>query len=330
MKLLIIRFSSIGDIILTSPVARIAKNQINAEVHFITKEQYASLLKSNPYIDKVYTIKSDVREIINDLKKEKYDYIIDLHNSLRSKILKFLLKTKSFSFKKENIKKWLMVNFKVKSEILHITERYINTLEKFKVKNDNEGLDFFYQDNPNLFKTFDIPESYVCISLGAKHFTKKIPIEIIKKIISNLNYNFVLIGGYDVTATANAITKDNPDNIIDLTGKISIYESAQIIDNSLFLISSDTGMMHIGAALKKEMIVLWGNTVPGFGMHPNYGNKKIMYFNSEVNNLSCRPCSKIGFDNCPKKHFKCMKNQNIDNIVNFSQKIIKHNIISGN
>ena len=323
MKLLIVRFSSIGDIILTSPVVRIAKTQLNADIHYITKEQYVSLLDSNPYIDKIYSFNSNISEVIDELKKEHYDYIIDLHNSLRSKILKILLRKKSFSFKKENIRKWLMVNFKVKTIIPHIVERYSETLEHFNLKNDNKGLDFYYKKRPDLFETHNIPESYICISLGAKHFTKKIPVKIINEIISGLNNNFVLIGGKDSIEEAKAITINNSDNITDLTGIISIAESAQIIDESKFLITSDTGMMHIGAALKKEMIVLWGSTIPEFGMYPYYGNEKIDYLNSEVKDLSCRPCSKIGFDKCPKKHFKCMINQDVDKIIQFSKKLLK-------
>ena len=323
MKLLIVRFSSIGDIILTSPVVRIAKTQLNADIHYITKEQYVSLLDSNPNIDKIYSIKSDISEVIEDLKKEQYDYIIDLHNSLRSNILKILLRKKSFSFKKENIRKWLMVNFKVKIKISHVVDRYIETLDHFNIKNDDKGLEFYFQENKMLFESYNIPDSYICISLGAKHFTKKIPVEVVNDIVSNLNYNYVLIGGNDVVAEAESIEKENSDNIINLTGKISIEESAQIIDHSKFLITSDTGMMHIGAARKKEMIILWGSTVPEFGMYPYYGNESIKHLNSEVKDLSCRPCSKIGFDECPKKHFKCMKDQNIINIINFSRELLK-------
>lgn len=323
MKILVIRFSSIGDIVLTSPVVRIIKKQLNAEVHFITKKQYVSLLNHNPNIDRVYSIKSDVREVIKELKNEQYDYIIDLHNSLRSKILKLLLRKRSFSFRKKNIRKWLMVNFKLKMEIPHIVERYVKTLNHFNIKNDNKGLDFYFQNNENLFKTYDIPKSYICISLGAKHFTKKMPPDILKKIISQLEYKFVLTGGKDVVEDAISITKYYPERIINLTGKTGIYESARLIEQSRFLITSDTGMMHIGAALKKKMIVIWGSTVPEFGMYPYYGSEDIMHFNSEVKNLSCRPCSKIGFDHCPKNHFKCMMNQDIDKIIHFAHQLLK-------
>jgi len=306
LKILIIRFSSIGDIVLTSPIPRIVKEQLKAEVHFVTKTQFATLLEKSPYLDKIYSFQKNIDELIPQLKDEKYDYIIDLHNSLRSKILKSKLRIKSFSVDKKNWSKWLMVNFKKKITITHIVDRYIDTLKSLGVKNDGKGLDFYYSKDDNLFNKYKIPESYICISLGAKHFTKKIPPKLITEIISNLDNNIVLIGGKDVKEELYLIEKSIKGRVINLVGKINIAQSAQIIENSQKVLTSDTGMMHIAAALKKETIVLWGNTVPEFGMYPYYGNHNTNSINFEVKDLRCRPCSKIGFGKCPKGHFKCM------------------------
>lgn len=315
MKLLIIRFSSIGDIILTSPVIRIAKQQLNAEVHYITKSQNKLLLAHNPYIDKIYSIDKNINEVLPELKKENYDYIIDLHNSLRSKILKSKLNVKSFSVNKKNWDKWLLVNLKKKLDIPHIVDRYVDTLKKLGGENDGKGLDFFYTKDNNLFKEYNIPQSYICISLGAKHFTKKIPADKIIELISKSNMEFVLIGGKDVIEEAKKIVNSTHKSIINLVGKITIDQSAQIIESSDKILTSDTGMMHIAAALKKETIVIWGNTVPEFGMYPYYGNLDITTTNFEVKDLSCRPCSKIGFSKCPKAHFNCMNNQSVEDIL---------------
>jgi len=314
LKILIVRFSSIGDIVLTSPIPRIAKKQLKAEVHFITKSQFVNLINNNPNIDKVYSFEKNIDEVIPQLKEEKYDYIIDLHNSLRSKILKFKLGIKSLKVNKKNFDKWMMVNLKSKKQITHIVERYIQTLHSLGAKNDNKGLDFYYKTDNNLFKKFNIVEPYICISLGAKHFTKKIPVNILIDILNKTNTNIVLIGGNDVSNEATKIENKLNKKITNLVGKISIDQSAQIIDNSKAVLTSDTGMMHIAASLKKETIVLWGNTVPEFGMSPYYGEYNIKTKNFEVTNLSCRPCSKIGFKKCPKGHFNCMNKQNTEQI----------------
>lgn len=321
MKILIVRFSSIGDIVLTSPVIRIAKNQLLAEVHYLTKSSFKSIINKNPHIDKIYTIDENINEVISNLKAENYDYIVDLHNSLRSKILKFKLNTKSFSVNKSNFKKWLMVNFnKGDIEISHIVYRYIYTLNSLGAKNDQNGLDFYYTKDINLSKEYKIPKLYICISLGAKHFTKKIPPKLLSDIISGLDVNVVLIGGNDVLEESKTIVSNTKKSVLNLVGLLNIHQSAQVINNSSLVLSSDTGMMHIAAALKKKLVVIWGNTVPNFGMYPYYGQHDIEHINIEINNLKCRPCSKIGFNKCPKKHFKCM---NLHSHVNIIKSILK-------
>ena len=143
-KYLIIRFSSIGDIVLTTPVIRCLKKQTGAEMHFLTKNSFKSILEHNPYIDKVYAINSKVGEVISDLKKEKYDAIIDLHGNIRTKQVKFRLSAKAYTFDKINYKKWQMVYLK-KNNLpeLHIVDRYLKTVELLGVENDGKGLDYF-------------------------------------------------------------------------------------------------------------------------------------------------------------------------------------------
>lgn len=323
MKILIVRFSSIGDIVLTSPVIRIAKNQLSAEVHYLTKKSFKSIISKNPNIDKIFTIDDNINEIIQNLKSENYDYIIDLHNSLRSSLLKFKLKAKSFTVNKANFRKWLLVNVKSKKvKITHIVDRYVDTLNKLGAKNDQKGLDFYYEKDVNLSTEYNIPKSYICISLGAKHFTKKIPSKLLIKIISSLDKKFVLIGGDDVIEDSNEIVLNSKKTILNLTGKIDLHQSAQVIDNSELVLCSDTGMMHIAAALQKKIVVIWGNTIPEFGMYPYFGKNQTKHINIEVKNLKCRPCSKIGYDKCPKNHFDCMTQHNhkeiISSIINLS------------
>ena len=108
LKILIVRFSSIGDIVLTTPVVRILKTQLNAEIHYLTKSKYITLLKNNPYIDSAYQIERSINEVIKDLKKEKYDFVIDLHNNFRTRILKLKLGVLSKRFNKLNLDKFLL------------------------------------------------------------------------------------------------------------------------------------------------------------------------------------------------------------------------------
>jgi ADP-heptose:LPS heptosyltransferase len=307
-KILIVRFSSIGDIVLTSPVVRCVKTQLEAEVHYLTKESFAGIVSNNPYVDKVITIKSKVSEVSEKLLAENYDFIVDLHHNLRSSQVKRLLKKPSASFPKLNIQKWIVVNAHINLlPPIHIVDRYFETVKSLGVTNDGKGLDYFIPVADEV-DINSLPEShrknFIAFTTGAKFATKQMPVELIVKILSRLNQPVVLLGGKEDFARAEQIKKECGDIIYNGCGKYNLNQSASLIKQSLYVIAHDTGLMHIAAAFHKKILSVWGNTIPEFGMYPylpGEGSKII-----EVKNLSCRPCSKIGFDKCPKGHFYCM------------------------
>ena len=303
LKILVVRFSSIGDIVLTTPVVRMLKTQLNTEVHFLTKAPYVSLFKNNPYVDSVFQIDKSINEVISDLKKENYDYVIDLHSNLRTQILKLKLGVSAKSFNKLNWEKFLLTNFK--TNILpdvHIVDRYLDTIKFLGITNDNKGLDFFLSDADKL-DFAEYPKDYIAFVIGGQHATKILPTAKIISICKKLNKAVLLIGGPDDKARGDEISKES--GAINACGDYSLLQSAFLIKNSAYVISHDTGMMHIAAAFKKKIYSVWGNTIPEFGMYPYLSDKNSKMI--EVQNLSCRPCSKIGYDKCPKGHFKCMQ-----------------------
>ena len=303
LKILVVRFSSIGDIVLTTPVVRMLKTQLNAEVHFLTKAPYVSLFKNNPYVDSVFQIDKSINEVISDLKKENYDYVIDLHSNLRTQILKLKLGVSAKSYNKLNWEKFLLTNFK--TNILpdvHIVDRYLDTVKFLGITNDNKGLDFFLSDADKVDLN-EFPNDYVAIVIGGQHATKILPTAKIISICKKLNKAVLLIGGPDDKARGDEISKAS--GAINTCGNHSLLQSAFLIKNSAYVISHDTGMMHIAAAFKKKIYSVWGNTIPEFGMYPYLSDKNSKMI--EVQDLSCRPCSKIGYDKCPKGHLKCMQ-----------------------
>lgn len=323
MKILIIRFSSIGDIVLTTPVIRCIKQQIkNAEAHYITKKQYATILESNPYIDKIYSIDKNVSEISSRLKKENYDFVIDLHHNLRSAQLKSILGKKSKSFAKLNIEKWLMVNLKMnRLPDIHIVDRYFETVKSLGVKNDGKGLEYFIPQKDHVdLSTLpsEFQNGYIGFVIGAKFATKQLPNEKIVSLIQKLNQPIILLGGKEDFQKGEAVKSQLVSNkILNSCGKYNLNQSASLVRQAKKIITHDTGLMHIAAAFKKEIVSVWGNTIPEFGMYPYYGKSQILNLKSQVLNLSCRPCSKLGFPKCPKGHFKCMNEINEERIVNF-------------
>jgi len=319
MKFLIIRFSSIGDIVLTTPVIRCLKEQLpGAEVHYITRPQFKTILENNPYIDKLHFL-TDWKTTTAQLKHEKFDFIIDLHNNIRTLRLKTtLFGVTSFSFNKLNIQKWLLTAFKINVlPKIHIVDRYLDTLNFFEVKNDGKGLDYFIPSQ-SVVSYSDLPVShmhgFIAIVIGAAHNTKKLPVDKLVELCKLIDHPIVVLGGKEDAEEGKAIAETDAIKIYNACGKFSLNESADLLQKSVLIISHDTGLMHIAAALKKPIISVWGNTIPGFGMTPYYGNFNALQSLYEVENLPCRPCSKIGYKKCPRKHFKCMQLQNTKNI----------------
>jgi heptosyltransferase-2 len=314
MKFLIVRFSSIGDIVLTSPVIRCLKKQVpGAQVHFLVKEAFRSVVEHNPYIDKLHVLAYSWDQMIEELKNEQFDYIIDLHHNVKTLRLKKDLKVTSFSFYKLNIQKYIYTSLKINLlPKVHIVDRYLQTVASFGVKNDGDGLDYFIGQNEATRKE-DIPGShyagYIACVIGAAHGTKRWPVEKWKKFCRDMDHPMILLGGKDDVANGNEISSIDDVKIYNACGKFSINESADLVSKAKVVISNDTGMMHIAAAYKKPIVSLWGNTVPSFGMYPYYGDnfRNQFYDTHQVKHLWCRPCSKIGYERCPLGHFKCMR-----------------------
>lgn len=321
MKILIIRFSSIGDIVLTTPVVRAIKDQIKgAEVHFLTKESFKGILENNPHIDKLYTINKDLKEVLSDLLAEKYDHIVDLHKNLRTLTLKLRLKRRSHTFPKLNPEKWLLVNFKWnRMPKKHVVDRYFEAVSSLGVQNEHLGCEFYLtdQDHVDTRKVFDLdPGQYITVAIGAQFATKRMPIGKLIEIIGQTELPVLLVGGPTDAETAKRISQHFADQkvVISTCGEYSLARSASIVKQSACLLTNDTGMMHIATCFGIPIVSVWGNTVPALGMYPYYPVHQDLFSIHEVKGLSCRPCSKIGFQECPKKHFKCMELQDAGKI----------------
>lgn len=323
VKFLVIRFSSIGDIVLTTPVVRGLKQQVeNAEIHFVTKKKHASLVNSNPYIDKIHLFGDNLNELVAQLQEEQFDYIVDLHQNIRSNRLKRRLDAPSFSFQKLNWEKWLMVKFKInRLPDQHIVERYLKTVSIFDVKDDGKALDFFISDN-EAFNNEDLPatfkDGYVAFVIAGTYATKKLPVDKVSQICQQISYPVILLGGKSEQAEGEKILSESKGNVLNYAGKISLNQSASLVRDARLVLSNDTGLMHIAAAFKKKILSFWGNTIPRFGMTPYKAHPESKKL--EVAGLKCRPCSKLGYQKCPKKHFRCMNDIHIAAAVKWIEK----------
>ncbi|RYY20024.1 MAG: glycosyltransferase family 9 protein [Cytophagaceae bacterium] len=329
MKILVLRFSSIGDIVLTTPIVRQLKTQVpGAQVHFATKPAYRSLLEANPYVDKTHVLSGSLGELVRKLRAERFDFIVDLHNNLRTRLIRLqLLGVPGRAFDKLNFQKWLLVNIKVNQlPHVHLVDRYRAAAAPLGIRDDGGGLDYFIPPGQEVDVASALPAGfrpgeYVAVAIGAQHATKRLPPEKLVELVAQLAPRpVVLLGGPEDKSTGHVIELacQQPAQplshsathplIHNACGQFSLHQSASLVRQAAFVVSHDTGLMHVAAAFGKEIFSVWGNTVPQFGMYPY----RTAFQALEVPGLRCRPCSKIGFAQCPQGHFKCMRDQNLD------------------
>ena len=326
MKFLIIRLSSIGDILLTTPVVRCLKKQLpGLQLHYLTKPFFTPVLAGNPYIDQIHLYQNDGVEVFNELKKENFDYVIDLQHDDETKRIKSELKFPALSYNPLRIEKFIFKKLKwnVMPKNVHVVDRYMNAVSGFGVDNDGAGLDYFIPDRERVTEK-DIPAShhsgYIGLVIGASFYTKKLPAYKLQELCRKIDHPIILLGAKKEYPEGYDISSFDPVKVYNACGKFSLDESADLLQRSKLVIAHDTGLMHIAAALKKQIIVIWGSTTPSFGMVPYYGKIYLAshpnpFDNVQVHKLWCRPCTDTGRDQCPQGHFKCMKKISIDEIV---------------
>lgn len=293
-KILVIRFSSIGDIVLTTPLLRILKAGLDGqtEIHYLTKKKFASLLAHNPNVDKVLTIEEDVTEVKSELKQGGYHYVIDLHHNMRSAIARKMAGGLDMVLDKRNPEKWLLVNFGIdKMPNEHIAERCIRTASLLGIENDLLGAEFY----PDPEAKFDISDAglqkdkFIVLSVGAAHEGKRMTPDQISEFCKLSAIPVVLIGGPEDIETGKLIACDLKLNWI---GKTSIDQSALLMKEAALVVSGDSGMMHIAAALGKKVLSVWGCTSPRLGMYPYRPHSDSVILEPEGRRK--RPCSKLG------------------------------------
>ena len=319
MKILIIRLSAIGDIVLTSPVVRCLAEQLpEAELHFLVKPNFRTVVTDHPELAKIHVLQSSLWQTIRQLRAERFDYVVDLHHNQRTWFLKLGLGVRAFSFRKLNVRKWLAVRLKQTDWLpkVHIVERYLETVKPLGVKEDGKGLEYFIAPADEVDVAAQFPavgrQPFVAVVLGATYFTKRLPKERWLVALQLIQQPVILLGGKEDMETGEWLAAHAGAHVHDACGQLRLQQSASVVRQAEKVITHDTGLMHIAAAFGKPIASIWGNTVPEFGMYPYLPNPSSQVF--EVKDLPCRPCSKIGYQHCPQGHFRCMNDIEVDQL----------------
>jgi len=337
MRLLFIRFSSIGDIVFTTPAVRCAKQQIpGVKIHFLTKASMKAVTEANPYIDHFHYFDKDLNITIKDLKAFQFDFIIDLHKNLRTFQIQKALGVASLSYQKLSLQKMLLTKLHLNyMPTRHIVDRSLDALSALGVMNDGKGLDYFIPKEikiPSDALPAAFQSGYIALVIGASYASKKLPIASLQALCHKIPYPIVLIGGKADHAEGAAVEAINPIKILNACGKFNLHESAFLVKQSRTVISHDTGFLYIACAFHKKTVAIWGATSPALQVEPYYpinqeseafvenekGESEFLtsewYFNAIVPNLTCQPCSNYGTKHCPQGHFACMKQQDLQSI----------------
>jgi lipopolysaccharide heptosyltransferase II len=335
-KTVVFRLSSIGDIVLASPLLRVLRASAGpkARVDFVVKKEFADLVKFSHHLSVVHELDDSrgfpaLQELKDTLRAEHYDLVVDLHDNLRTMYLRNFCETKEVvTVDKRLFARWQLVHLKrnVYGEIVPVADRYIETVKEFGITNDGKGLELFIPDEIQFGASGKMAklrlnefEKVFGVCPGAKHFTKRWQKEKFADLCTLLAKEYhakiLVFGGAqdkdDCRAIVSRINQNAHENAsTDFSGELSLLEVAAAMEFCDIIVTNDTGLMHIACARQRKVVAIFGSTVKEFGFAP-YGTESVVI---ENNSLDCRPCSHIGRRECPKGHFKCMNDIGIDEV----------------
>jgi len=321
-KILVIRLSSIGDVLLTTPLLRLLrKNFPDAFIGFVIKKQYLDLVRENPYIDQVYSLDTSegfkaLKAMKAMIKSEQFDLIIDIHKNFRSLFLRSFSSARIVSYPKFTFKRFLLVKFRINlyREIIPVYKRYLLSVKAFGIQDDGHGLEFYLDKSERSLiasllseKGYTPGKPVICMAPGASYETKRWPAEYYAQVAQNFiksqNAQIILLGDSRDRLITATIQKAVKNDLIDLSGQLTLMETACALDHADLVITNDTGLMHLATALQKKTLAIFGPTTKELGFFPTGHFAQVI----ENSNLNCRPCSYMGSRKCPKGHFRCMK-----------------------
>lgn len=328
MKILVIRLSSIGDIILTTPVLKAFKEKYpEATIDFLVLDKFKAAIEGLPYIDNLILFNKKENDGLKNMKifaeklrENGYDYVFDLHSKLRSKVISKHLGVKCYRYKKRSWWKTLLVKLRlIKYEVDDtIVKNYFGAFKDFGLEYKGEDLTFSFSSG--IEEKFNEYVDLPVMAPGASKNTKKWTPEgfgtLAKLIFEKYGKETVLIGGKEDIEVCNKINEISGGHTINLAGKLSLKESGALLSRAKFLVTNDSGPFHIARGVKCKTFVIFGPTSPGMF---DFGENDTLIYSGE----SCAPCSLHGDKVCPKHHFNCMKNIKGEMILKEIEKKIK-------
>ncbi len=321
-KFLIARFSSMGDIIMSAPVVQALRSHYGdqAQIDFITLNKFIDAASLIGGIDAIHTVEKSTSEISGGLKNIGYNYLIDLHSNIKTRSLARALNINTFRVNKMSTIRLALVLGINKKPVKHFIERSLDLLESFSIKSD---INKPWGDIISKYPAVELPKNFIVLAPGASYEGKQIPESTLEAICTEIDSKFIVVGGDDIVDMSNRVSKKFPEKVIDLCGKLSLYETAHIMKHANVAVGGDTGVMHLATAVGARLVSIWGCTRPTLGLAPWMANpkSKILLPQGRGN----KPCSRHG-DKCRFKIFgkdRCINYVSRDVVVSAIKDLLK-------
>lgn len=315
-RILAIRFSSIGDILLTTPLLRAVRARYpEAHLAFLTKEPFAPLLSDNPRLSDLMTLSDgeSLAHLADRLRTRQFTHVLDLHGSLRTRALRLLVRARWSGYRNHRLAREILIRAKRNRypRDIPVPERYFDAVRELGVHPDGDPPEFFLNDTARaeardwLGSGLGEAVPLVALAPGAAHLTKRWPAEYWRDLVVRLtagNFNVVVVGGPDDRALGEEIAKAGGPRAVNAAGAFGLQGTGAMIANSRVLVSGDTGVMHMATGVNTPVIALFGPTVRAFGFFP-YSRRAVVL----ERDLDCRPCTAWGTERCPLGHHRCLR-----------------------
>jgi lipopolysaccharide heptosyltransferase II len=316
-RILVVRFSSMGDIILTTPLLRALRaRHPAASISFLTKRSFAPLLSDNPALTDLIVLErgQSLASVAGTLRAQKFTHIVDLHGTLRARTLRFLVPGRWRGYRKRRIEREILIIFKrnVYRDDVPEPERYFEAAEGLDVVPDGGPPEVFTSAEASARSQAWLAAAglggsrpLVAVAPGAAHFTKRWPVESWRQLVALLaeaGLDVAVVGGADYAAECAVIAAGGGDHAASSAGRFGLQETAALLRSAAVSVSGDTGVMHMATATRTPVVALMGPTVAAFGFYPYRARARVL-----ERDLACRPCSRQGGARCPLGHHHCLR-----------------------
>jgi lipopolysaccharide heptosyltransferase II len=316
-NVLAVRFSSIGDVLLTTPLLRaIRRRHPSARLSVLTKHPYAPLLSHNPNVTRVLAVDSrrSLASLAGELRAGQYSHFLDLHDSVRTRALRLLVPGRWTTYPKHRLARTLLIHTKRNRyrDERPVAERYFAAARELDVAPDGKPADLFVapeaeREVSDWFAGARLSPNHGIIALapGAAHATKRWPVEHWRTLLAQLTsagFLAVIVGGPEDTEVAASVAEPTGPQVMNVAGRFGLQGTGALLRRSLALVSADTGVMHMATAVGTPVVALFGPTVRQFGFFPYSDRAEVVELG-----LGCRPCSSKGGPHCPLGHHRCLR-----------------------